>query len=76
MQRIELKVITKAKKEGMQKISESSYRIKVSVPPEKDKANQRIVELLSKEFGLKRRCIKIVSGHTSSKKIIEIKKSG
>ena len=73
MQRIELKVITKAKKEGVQKISEGSYRIKVSAPPEKGKANQRIVELLSREFGVKRRCIKIVSGYTSSKKIIEIR---
>lgn len=35
MRRIELKVITRAKKEEIQKLSENNYRIKVSLPPEK-----------------------------------------
>jgi len=72
MRRIKLKVIARAKKEGLQKLSEDSYRIKVSSPPEKGKANKRAIELLSKEFCVKKRDIKIVSGETTNKKIIEI----
>ena len=72
MRRIELKVITKAKKEEIRKISEGSYRVKVSMPPEKGKANKRIIELFSKEFGIKKRDIKIVSGETNNRKVIEI----
>ncbi len=72
MRRIKLKVIARAKKEGLQKLSEDSYRIKVSSPPEKGKANKRIIELLSKEFGVKKRDIRIISGETNNKKIIEI----
>lgn len=72
MRRINIKVITRAKKEELQKLSEDSYRIKVSSPQEKGKANKRIIELLSKEFGVKKRDIKIVSGETASIKIIEI----
>ncbi len=70
--RIELKVITKAKKEDVRKVSENSYRIKVSMPPEKGKANKRVIELLSEKFGVKKQNIKIVSGETSSRKILEI----
>ncbi|MDP8297803.1 MAG: DUF167 domain-containing protein [Candidatus Orphnella occulta] len=72
MRRINIKVITRAKKEELQKLSEDSYRIKVLSPPEKGRANKRIIELLSKEFGVKKRDIKIVSGETTNRKIIEI----
>lgn len=72
MLRIKLKVITRAKKEELLRLSEGSYRIKVLSPPEKGKANKRIVEMLSKEFGVKKRDIKIVSGETANRKIIEI----
>ena len=70
--RIELKVITRAKKEAVEKISENSYKVKVALPPEKLKANKRVIELLSKELGIKKRDIRIISGETSSKKILEI----
>lgn len=70
--RIEARVITRAKKEGIERISENNYRIKVSIPPEKGKANKRIVELMAKELGIKKQDIKIVSGGTSSRKILEI----
>ena len=72
MRRINIKVITRAKKEELQKLSEDSYRIKVSTPPEKGKANKRIIEILDKELGVKKRGIKIISGETTNRKIIEI----
>ena len=70
--KIELKVITRAKKEIVEKISENSYRIKVSLPPEKGKANKRVIELLSKEFGISKQYIRIISGEISNRKTIEI----
>ncbi len=72
MRRINIKVITRAKKEELRKLSEDSYRIKVSTPPEKGKANKRIIEILAKELGVKKRGIKIISGETTNRKIIEI----
>ncbi len=72
MRRIELKVIARAKKEELLRLSEGSYRIKVSTAPEKGKANKRIIEILSREFGAKKRDIRIVSGRTSDRKIVEI----
>ena len=72
MRRIELKVIARAKKEEIQKISENSYRVKVSRPPEKGKANKRIIDMFSAEFGIKKKDIKIISGKTNNRKIVEI----
>ncbi|MBU4311316.1 MAG: DUF167 domain-containing protein [Candidatus Omnitrophica bacterium] len=73
MRRIELKVIARAKKEEVLKLSEDSYKIKVSSPPEKGKANKRIIELLSEELGVKKQDVRIVAGETSNKKIVEIR---
>lgn len=70
--RIEARVITRAKKEEIEKISENSYRIKVATPPEKGKANKRVIELLSEKLGIKKQDIRIISGETSSRKILEI----
>lgn len=70
--KIELKVIARAKREGVEKLSENSYRVKVSTPPEKGKANKRVIELLSKELGIRKQDIRIISGETSNRKILEI----
>ncbi|MFH1854644.1 MAG: DUF167 domain-containing protein [Candidatus Omnitrophota bacterium] len=72
MRRIELKVITKAKREGIEKIADDRYRIKVLAPPENGKANKRVIELLSEKFGIKKGKIRIVSGEKSCKKIVEL----
>ncbi len=72
MKKIRLKVITRARKEEVLKIKEDEYRIKVSCPPEKGKANQRITELLSERLGIRKNRIRIASGETNNKKIIEI----
>ncbi len=70
--RIEARVITRAKKEEIEKISENSYRVKVATPPEKGKANKRVIKLLSEKLGIKKQDIRIISGETSSRKILEI----
>ena len=72
MKKIKLKVIIRAKKEEVLKIREDEYRIKVSCPPEKGKANQRIIELLSERLGIRKTRIRISSGETNSRKTIEI----
>ena len=70
--RISLKVTTRAKKEAIEKLSENSYKIKVAVPPEKGKANKRVIEILAEELGVRKQDILIVSGLTNSNKIAEI----
>jgi hypothetical protein len=70
--RIKLKVITRAKEEQVQKLSDQSYKIKVHAPPERGRANERVRELLSEEFNVNKNKIRIVSGELNNKKIVEI----
>lgn len=47
-------------------------RIAVAAPPEKGKANQAVVDFLSEQFGVHRRQITVVAGHTNPLKTIRI----
>jgi len=70
--RIRVRVKPKAKKEEVKKISEEEYEVKVKEPPEGGRANERLIELLSKYFKVPKSSIRIVSGHTSRNKVVEI----
>jgi len=72
MKRFELKVITRAKKEELTRISENSYKLKLFVPPEKGKANKRIIQIISQEFGVRPGNVRIVRGEKASGKIVEV----
>ncbi len=45
------------------------YRIQIKAVPEKGQANKELIKFLSKEFGKK---VRIVSGHTSNIKTLEM----
>ena len=44
----------------------------VIAQPEKGKANEEVIKKLAKHFGVTKSAVRIVSGATSKKKIIEI----
>ncbi len=60
-----------SKKESIEKISEKEYKIEVKEPPDKNKANSRIIKLLSKELKVGERKIKI-KNPSARKKVVEI----
>jgi len=71
--KINVKVTTKSKKDGIEFDSNQNlYKIKISIAPEEGKANKALIELLASYFKVKRSEIKIITGKTSKKKIIEI----
>ncbi|MFA0742173.1 MAG: hypothetical protein DFNUSKGM_002294 [Candidatus Fervidibacter sacchari] len=67
-----MKVKPSAKKEGISVSTNEMLEVAVSAPPEKGKANERLIELLAKHFGVAKSKIRIVSGHTKRQKVIEI----
>ncbi|HIP42343.1 MAG TPA: DUF167 domain-containing protein [Aquifex aeolicus] len=69
---INVKVIPKARKEEVKKVSDNQFIVKVKEPPEKGKANERVIELLSEYFGIPKRKIKILRGITGRNKFVEI----
>jgi len=48
------------------------YIVHVDAPPIKGKANKRLIEILAKYFGVPKSRIKIIHGHNSREKLIEI----
>jgi uncharacterized protein (TIGR00251 family) len=70
--RIYVKVSPRAGKNEVLKISEGEYKVKVTAPPEKGKANEKVIELLAYHLAVPKSSIKIVAGKTARIKIIDI----
>lgn len=70
--KISVKVRAGSGKNLVKKIDESHYKIWVTKPPEKGKANKAVVFILAKYFNLSPSKIMIMSGEASSNKVIKI----
>ena len=68
---IKVKVKPNSLKERIEKFGENEYKIDVKEPAENNKANMRVVNLISKELNVSYRDIKIKNPN-SREKIIEI----
>lgn len=83
-----MKILIKAKPsakvekvEELQPLSDSTntiksrlptYKVSVKATPTDGRANDAIVRVLAKHFGIRPGDIRIVSGHTTNQKIVEI----
>ncbi|HBG27306.1 MAG: hypothetical protein A2Y10_12765 [Planctomycetes bacterium GWF2_41_51] len=72
---LNIKVIPGSSKSELAGIYNGMIKAKVSVAPEKGKANQALVELLSEKFNIPKSQIAITSGLTSKIKQVSIKHS-
>lgn len=73
--RIYAKVIPRAGKNEVEKISDSEYKVRVTAVPERGKANEAVVELLAKYFEVPKSSVSIVGGKSTRTKIIDINKA-
>ena len=73
-----MKIFVKAKPnsktESIKKLSETNFEICVKEPPVRGQANAAIILALAKHFGVPFSAVRIILGHTSRQKIVEIKK--
>ncbi|HTK33622.1 MAG TPA: DUF167 domain-containing protein [Candidatus Paceibacterota bacterium] len=67
---IKVRVITGAPKEVIQKIEDDHIEMYLRQPPERGLANKRILEIMTAMYP--DRAIKIVNGHHSPSKLIEV----
>lgn len=70
--KLRIKVIPSSSKDCIAGWLEDTLKVKVKAPPEKGKANRAVSLVLEKNLGLAKGAIQIISGSTSSHKIIEI----
>jgi len=66
---LKIKVQPNSGRQEITKLSEDEYKIFLKKPSEDGKANAELIKLLTKHLGKK---VKIVSGKTSKKKLVEV----
>jgi uncharacterized protein (TIGR00251 family) len=69
---LKVKVEPKSSKKGISGLVGDSLKVKVHAPPVGGAANEELIEVLSKEFGIRKSDIQIVRGSSSRDKIVEI----
>jgi uncharacterized protein (TIGR00251 family) len=47
-------------------------KVKLTAPPARGEANEQLLKLLSKEFGVSKSSVRIIKGHASKDKVVEI----
>jgi len=70
--RIYVKVTPRAGKNEVTKIGDAEYKVKVTDPPEKGKANERVIELLAYHFKVPKSLVKIIAGRSAKIKIVDV----
>lgn len=78
MKYLRIKVIPKSNKNEIVETftdadGEETIKIRIKAAPEKGKANAELIKFLSKEWGVPRAAIEIVSGKTERLKLIKLK---
>ncbi|MDD4995128.1 MAG: DUF167 domain-containing protein [Patescibacteria group bacterium] len=71
---IKIRVIPRAKRPEIVELDDGSLKVKLKSPPLDNRANQELIETLSKYFDVPKSKIIIASGKKSRNKIVEIKK--
>jgi uncharacterized protein (TIGR00251 family) len=69
---IKVKAIPLSKKESIEKISDDTFTVYVKEPPKRNLANKRIIEIMAREFGIPIGKVRIINGHRSRSKILNI----
>lgn len=69
--KIQVKVKPNSKSEEVSQEGDN-FIVKVKEPPEKGRANQAVVRLLAKHFGVPQSQLKILSGFKSRSKVISV----
>lgn len=70
--RLSVVVKPQSRKERISKLSEREYDMHVHAPARDGRANRAVINLLAQYFAVPKSAIKILSGESSRKKLIEI----
>jgi uncharacterized protein YggU (UPF0235/DUF167 family) len=62
-----------AKRPGIAGRLGESWKLRVTAPPERGKANEAVVDLLSARLGVTARNVTVVSGATARDKVVELR---
>jgi uncharacterized protein (TIGR00251 family) len=67
-----VKVQTRARKTGIERLGPADFQVKVAAPPVKGAANREVIKMMARYFEVPSASVKIVQGKTSSRKLIAV----
>lgn len=67
-----VRVEPRSSRKGISALVGDAIKIMVNAPPVGGAANEELIEILSEEFSIKKTSIKIIRGHSSKVKLVEI----
>ena len=70
---IEVKVEPRSSKKGIAGVMDNVLKVKLTAPPVEGEANEQLVEVISEATGVRKSNIRIVRGHSSKRKVVELK---
>ncbi|MFA6094452.1 MAG: DUF167 domain-containing protein [Candidatus Paceibacterota bacterium] len=69
---IKVRVTPDSKKDTLTQKSTDHFNISVREPAENNRANRRVIEIIAEHFNITPKKIRIISGHHSPGKILDI----
>jgi len=72
MATLSIKVVPGARSDRVAGRYGDAIKIQVSAPPEQGKANDAVIQLLSRRLGVKPAQVTIVRGHGQTRKLVEV----
>ena len=74
--RIPVHVQPRASAEGFAGEHGGALKVRVTAPPADGKANEAVARLIADALGLPKGVVRVVSGHSSRRKLVEVEGSG
>ena len=74
--RVSVRAVPNAKKTGFAGMAGSVFRIRISAPPDDNRANRELLRFLSDRTGIKEKNIRIIKGLKSKDKTVEFEGPG
>ena len=69
---LNVRVQPRANRNSVEIGADGTVRVRVTAPPDRGKANDAVVRLLSKNLGIPKSAVRITRGHTSCSKVIQV----
>ena len=70
--RLYLRVIPRSSQNRIEKICEGEYKAWLNAPPVDGKANEALVEIVAKHFGVSKSAVTIVGGKSARTKMVDV----
>ena len=70
--RLEVYIQPRASKTELAGMHDGVIKIRIAAPPIENAANQALVEFVAGQLGIAKRCVRVVTGGTSRRKVLAI----